>query len=255
MFSPAETATVCIHKGIEKTQKNLLAKCLLGFIGGAMISLGYLAYMKVAATAPAELSFLGTLLGAAVFPIGLVVILLAGGELVTGNMVAVSIAWLDKKVSGWEVVKNWAVITLANLVGAVFVAYFFGHLVGLTASGDYLREMLHVADSKLAATPLQAFVSGIGCNWFVGLGVWLSYGCKDSAGKILGIWFPIMIFVLLGFQHSVANMFVLSDAIIEGHISLVDFLKNIIPVYFGNILGGVGFVSFPYFASYVKGHS
>lgn len=254
MYSPTETAEICVKKGIEKTKKPLIAKLILGFIGGAMISLGYLGYMKVVAITPEELLFLGTLLGASIFPIGLVVILLAGGELVTGNMVAVSIAWLDKKISGGAVVKNWLIITLANCLGAVFVAYFFGHLVGLTSSGAYLHEIQVVAEAKLAATPFQAFLSGVGCNWFVGLGVWLSYGCKDSAGKILGIWFPIMVFVLLGFQHSVANMFVLSDAMIEGYAGLGDFFSNIIPVYFGNIVGGVGFVSLPYFMSYLNGH-
>ncbi|OJG35647.1 formate/nitrite transporter [Enterococcus devriesei] len=254
MYTPSETAEICSKKGIEKVEKNLVAKVLLGFIGGAMISLGYVSYMKIVATTPEELSFLGTLLGASVFPIGLIVILLAGGELVTGNMVAVSMAWLNKKI-GWQaVINNWLIITFANLLGAIFVAFFFGHVVGLTGNGANLHEMLVVADAKLAATPLQAFVSGIGCNWFVGLGVWLSYGCKDSAGKMIGIWFPIMIFVLLGFQHSVANMFVLSDAMIEGHIGLSAFLANIIPVYFGNIVGGVAFVSFPYFMSYQKGH-
>lgn len=254
MYTPSETAEICNKKGVEKVKKSLGPKLLLGFIGGAMISLGYVAYMKIVATTPEALSFFGTFLGAAVFPIGLVVILLAGGELVTGNMVAVSLAWLNKKIRWQEMVSNWLVITLANFIGAVFVAFFFGHVVGLTGQGAYLHELLVVADAKLAATPLQAFVSGIGCNWFVGLGVWLSYGCKDSAGKILGIWFPIMIFVLLGFQHSVANMFVLSDAIIEGHISVWDFFTNIIPVYLGNIVGGVVFVSFPYFMSYQKGH-
>ncbi|MGG5317096.1 formate/nitrite transporter family protein [Enterococcus sp. AZ072] len=254
MYSPTETAEICVAKGVEKTRKSLIPQLILGFIGGAMISLGYLGYMKIVAITPEELLFLGTLLGASVFPIGLVVILLAGGELVTGNMVAVSIAWLNKQVSGRAVIKNWAIITFANFLGAVFVAYFFGHLVGLTSSGAYLHEIKVVAEAKLAATPLQAFVSGIGCNWFVGLGVWLSYGCKDSAGKILGIWFPIMVFVLLGFQHSVANMFVLTDAMLEGYASLGDFFGNILPVYLGNIVGGVGFVSLPYFMSYLNGH-
>lgn len=254
MYTPSESAVICEQKGIEKVKKNLVAKLLLGFIGGAMISLGYIAYMKIVATTPEELSFLGTLLGASVFPIGLIVILLAGGELVTGNMVAVSLAWLNKKIRLKDVLENWLVITLANFVGALFVAFFFGHIVGLTSKGVFLHEMLVVSDAKTAATPIEAFVSGIGCNWFVGLGVWLSYGCKDSMGKIAGIWFPIMIFVLLGFQHSVANMFVLSDAMIEGHLGMGTFFANIIPVYLGNIVGGVGFVAFPYFMSYQKGH-
>ncbi|MBV7389211.1 formate/nitrite transporter family protein [Enterococcus sp. ALS3] len=254
MYSPQETADICATKGLEKTQKNLLAKIILGFIGGAMISLSYVAYMKIVAQTPETLVFLGNLLGASVFPIGLIVILLAGGELVTGNMVAVSSAWINKKIKAVDVLNNWAIITFANFLGAIFVAYFFGHIVGLTSSGDFLHELTSVADAKVAATPLQAFISGIGCNWFVGLGVWLSYAGKDGTSKILGIWFPIMIFVLLGFQHSVANMFVLSNAIIEGHIGIGAFFYNIIPVYLGNVVGGVCFVSLAYYLSYQKGH-
>src|SRR5699024_9084626 len=97
---------------------------------------------------------------------------------------------------------------------------------------------------------LQAIFSGIGCNWFVGLGLWLCYGAQDGAGKILGIWFPVMIFVAIGFQHSVANCFVIPGAIFEGHATWMDFLKNFVFVYLGNIIGGSIFVSGFYHASY-----
>ncbi|OTE88133.1 formate-nitrite transporter, partial [Escherichia coli] len=80
--------------------------------------------------------------------------------------------------------------------------------------------------------------SGIGCNWFVGLALWLSYGAKDAAGKVLTIWFPVMIFVAIGFQHSVANCFVIPAAIFEGQATWLEFLSNFIPVYIGNIIGG-----------------
>ncbi|MGX7060070.1 formate/nitrite transporter family protein [Vagococcus humatus] len=249
MHTPDEIVDISINMGVKKVHKPLLSKLILGFIGGAMISLGYLAYIRVISSVAHEWGSFASLIGASVFPIGLIVILLAGGELITGNMMAVSIAWYNKKVTGKQLLQNWVVITLANLVGALFVAYFFGHLVGLTSSGVFLEETIAVAQSKVAATPLQAIISGIGCNWFVGLSLWLCYGAKDGAGKILGTWFPVMVFVAIGFQHSVANMFVIPAAIFEGGATWGQFIQNVIPVYFGNIIGGAVFVSGAYYVS------
>ncbi|EGO2734423.1 formate/nitrite transporter family protein [Enterococcus faecalis] len=252
MYTPDEILSISIENGQKKIRKPLVAKLILGFIGGAMISLGYLAYVRVSASIPADLASVQALVGAAVFPIGLIVILMAGGELITGNMMAVSTAWFAKKVSFRELLVNWVTITLANMVGALFVAYFFGHYLGLTSSGSYLNQVLSLAEHKVAATWLQAIISGIGCNWFVGLALWLCYGAKDAAGKLLGIWFPVMIFVAIGFQHSVANAFIIPAAIFEGGVQWGDFFRNFIFVYLGNIIGGAIFVSGFYYLSYRK---
>ena len=120
----------------------------------------------------------------------------------------------------------------------------------MTHSGVYLDQVIHIADHKIEASWWQALGSGIGCNWFVGLALWLSYGAKDAAGKVLTIWFPVMIFVAIGFQHSVANCFVIPAAIFEGQATWTEFLLNFIPVYIGNIVGGAIFVSGFYYASY-----
>lgn len=250
MYSPSEILAISIENGQKKIEKTWVAKCILGFIGGAMISLGYLAYIRVSASIPADLASVQALVGASVFPIGLIVILLAGGELITGNMMAVSTAWMAKKVSFKELVINWLTITLANLVGALFVAFAFGHVLGLTHSGVYLNQVLSLAEHKVNVSWVQAVISGIGCNWFVGLALWLCYGAKDAAGKILGIWFPVMIFVAIGFQHSVANAFVIPAAIFEGSLSWTEFFRNFILVYLGNIVGGGIFVSGFYYLSY-----
>jgi formate/nitrite transporter len=241
-----------IEYGVKKIEKPFLAKMILGFIGGAMISLGYLAYIRVSASIPADLASVQAFVGASVFPIGLIVILLAGGELITGNMMAVACAWFDRKVSFQELVVNWLTITIANMVGAIFVAYFFGHVVGLTSSGVYLDQVISLAEHKVDVSWIQAVGSGIGCNWFVGLALWLCYGAKDAAGKILGIWFPVMIFVAIGFQHSVANCFVIPAAIFEGTATWSSFLTNFLFVYIGNIIGGAVFVSGFYYLSFRK---
>jgi formate/nitrite transporter len=249
MLRPSEILNDTVHHGRHKVDKPFVEKAILGFIGGAMISLGYLAYIRVASSMIEEWGSVASFLGACVFPIGLIVILLAGGELITGNMMAVSTAWFAKHVSFVELVKNWAIITLFNVIGAIFVAYVFGHIVGLTHVGAFQKETIDLAHAKLAATPLQAFLSGIGCNWFVGLALWLSYGAKEASGKILGIWFPVMVFVAIGFQHSVANAFVIPAAIFEGAVTWMNFIENFIPVYLGNIIGGGIFVgAFYYFA-------
>ncbi|WP_122645753.1 formate/nitrite transporter family protein [Enterococcus mediterraneensis] len=250
MHTPEEIMNLSIQYGEKKIKKPLLAKLILGFIGGAMISLGYLAYIRVSASIPENMASLTSLVGASVFPIGLLVILLGGGELITGNMMAVAIAFMDKKIRFSELIKNWAIITVANIVGAIFVAYFFGYLVGLTHSGPYLEQLIDIAHHKIEVSALQAIGSGIGCNWFVGLALWLSYGAKDAAGKVLTIWFPVMIFVAIGFQHSVANCFVIPAAIFEGQATWLEFIYNFVPVYIGNIIGGSIFVSAFYYLSY-----
>ncbi|MGE9833180.1 formate/nitrite transporter family protein [Streptococcus orisratti] len=250
MKSPEAILETTIHIGEHKIEKTFLARAILGFIGGAMISLGYLLYVRVAASGMEVLGPLSSFIGACVFPIGLIVILMAGGELITGNMMAVSAAFFGKKVSGKDLLANWAVITLFNILGALFVAFVFGHFLGLTSSGIYLDETVEVAHAKLAASPLQSFVSGIGCNWFVGLALWLCYGAEDATGKLLGTWFPVMTFVALGFQHSVANAFIIPAAIFEGQATWLDFIQNFVLVYLGNIIGGAGFVSLFYYLAY-----
>lgn len=256
MFTPEEILEKTIHIGEHKVEKTFLQKAILGFIGGAMISLGYLLYVRIAAAGMESLGHFAAVVGAAAFPIGLIIILLAGGELITGNMMAVSAAFFAEKVSLRDLLKNWLVITFFNVLGSICVAFFFGHIVGLTATGHYLEETIQVAQAKIAASPMQAVISGIGCNWFVGLALWLCYGAKDAAGKIMGIWFPVMTFVAIGFQHSVANAFIIPAAIFEGAATWMDFLRNFVFVYAGNVIGGAVFVSLFYYLVYEnKGHS
>jgi len=250
MMSPAEILSATIHHGRHKVDKSFVEKAILGFIGGAMISLGYLLYIRVISSVVHELGSLASWIGACVFPIGLIVILMAGGELITGNMMAVSAAWFAKKVTLKELANNWVIITIFNLLGAFFVAFVFGRFVGLLDGEPFKEETIAIAQAKVTMPFFKALVSGIGCNWFVGLALWLSYGAKDAAGKFFSIWFPVMTFVAIGFQHSVANAFVIPAAIFEGGATWMDFVTNFIPVYIGNIIGGAIFVGGFYFYAY-----
>ncbi|GAB2024642.1 formate/nitrite transporter family protein [Lactovum odontotermitis] len=246
MNSPAEILAATIHHGVDKVRRPLLEKAVLGFIGGAMISMGYLLYIRVIASVAEDWGSFASFIGAAVFPVGLIVILLGGGELITSNMTAVTTSLLAKKVSLSDLLKNWIVITIFNVIGAIFVAFVFGHLVGLTATGDFKVELIHLAEGKLAANWYQSILSGIGCNWFVGLAMWMCYGARDAAGKVLAIWFPVMTFVAIGFQHSVANAFLLPAAIFENAVTWGQFAGNFALVYIGNIIGGAVFVAVLY---------
>ncbi|MDP4162630.1 MAG: formate/nitrite transporter family protein [Bacillota bacterium] len=251
--SPHEIAQLAAETGTKKVSLPLASVLVLGFLGGAFISLGFLLDIRVTANLPKDWGTFGSFLGAAVFPVGLMLIVIGGGELLTGNMMAVSMALFTGRIAPLQLIINWLWITVSNLIGALFVAYFFGHIVGLTEAGPFMDKTVAIAQAKLQDSFWQAFISAIGCNWLVGLGVWLAYGAEDIGGKILGIWFPIMAFVAIGFQHVVANMFVIPAAIFAGHFTWHDYLLNFIPVYLGNAVGGGIFVSLIYFVAY-KNH-
>lgn len=251
-YKPPQIAEITVDTGVQKARNPLLTVMILGFLGGAFIALGFLLDIRVISNAPQEWGSIVNFIGAAVFPIGLILVLLAGGELLTGNMMAVPLARMAGRITTLEMLKNILLITVANFLGAVFVAYFFGHVVGLTASGPYLDKLIAMAGHKLDDSFLQAFVSGIGCNWLVALAVWLSYGADNMSGKILGIWFPTMAFVAIGFQHVVANMFLIPAAIFEGYFSWGDYVRNFVPVWLGNLTGGALFVAGAYWTAYLK---
>lgn len=251
-FKPEQIANITVENGKKKTQYPLLKSVILGFQAGAFISLGYLLFIRVTATLTGDLAGISSILGAALFPIGLILTLIAGGELLTGNMMAIPLAWLARKITAKDLFINWSIITVSNFIGAIFVAYVFGHIVGLTETGVFLERTVSIAEHKLEASFVQAFFSGIGCNWLVAAAVWLSYGSEDMTGKILGIWFPTMTFVAIGFQHVVANMFVIPAAIFAGHFTWLEYLHNFVPVFLGNAVGGSVFVALAYYHAYKK---
>jgi formate/nitrite transporter len=247
---PDKIMEVTVEYGKKKVHYPRMQTLILGFEAGAFIALGYLLFIRVTATLPANLDGLSSLIGASVFPVGLILTLLAGGELLTGNMMAVPLARMANKISTKQLFINWFLVTISNFIGAIFVAYVFGHLVGLTETAPFLAKTVSVAQHKLEASFLQAFLSGIGCNWLVASAVWLSYGAEDFMGKITGIWFPTMAFVAIGFQHVVANMFVIPAAIFAGHFTWIEYLQNFVPVFLGNAVGGSIFIAMAYWHAY-----
>lgn len=248
--TPQQIAELAIETGTKKSHLPARTLLTLGFLAGAFIAMGFLLDIHVSTMIPATWASFGNLLGAAVFPLGLILVILAGGELLTGNMMTLPMALFSRRASVNALLRNWAWVTLANALGALAIAYFFGHLLGLT-EGPYLAKTLAIAKAKADADFIHAFISGVGCNWLVCLAVWLSYASKDVPGKILGMWFPVMAFVAIGFQHVVANMFILPAAIFAGALSWATYAANLVPVFLGNAVGGAVFVGLAYSVSYV----
>jgi len=153
---------------------------------------------------------------------------------------------LQKKVRVGALCYNWLVVLLTNCLGGFLVAYLFGHIVGLT-EGAFLDKTVAVAQAKIADPPIVAFVSGIGCNIFVCLAVYLGALAKSYLGKMFGLWFPVMVFVVCGFQHVVANAFIIPAAIFSQSttISWWDYLQNTLWVFLGNAVGGSLFMAVP----------
>jgi len=249
--TPQQIAEMTIEAGVKKSHLPVLSILVLGFLAGAFISLGFLLDIHVSTMIPAPWASFGNLLGAAVFPLGLILVILGGGELLTGNMMSLPMALFSGRIGLSALLRNWLLVTFANLLGGLFIAYFFGHVLGLT-EGPFLAKTLAIANAKVGADFAQAFVSGIGCNWLVCLAVWLSYSSKEVAGKIFAMWFPVMAFVAIGFQHVVANMFIIPAAIFADAMTWAQFVENIVPVFLGNAVGGAVFVGLAYYVSFAN---
>jgi formate/nitrite transporter len=253
VVAPDRIAQLVEAVGIRKAGLGFLPTLTLGILAGAFIAFGAMAYTAV--VTGSELGFGPTrLLGGAAFSLGLILIIIGGAELFTGNSLIV-MAWASGRVSSAAMLRNWAIVYVGNLIGAVATAvliHFSGVLmlgdgsVGTTAEG-----ILH---AKLAMSPVQAFVRGILCNILVCLAVWMCFAARSVTGKVAVIVPPVTVFVMLGFEHSVANMYLLPVAMLHqtGSIDLLALLANLIPVTAGNIVGGGGLVALVYWLIYLR---
>lgn len=230
---------------------------VLAILGGAYIAIGSILAIEVGGGVPgiaAENPGLQKFLFGAVFPLGLLLIVVAGGELFTGNT-SYFVPSVASKEYGFRVpFKNWAIVYIGNFIGAIFVAYFLTYQTGLFKSDPWLSSCIDIAKHKTHNSFWVTMLKGIGCNWLVALAMWKSYAAKDITGKFFAIWMPVMGFVAIGFEHSIANMFFIPTAIFYGaDITWSDFIvNNLIPATIGNIIGGAFFVGFLYWFAYEK---
>lgn len=196
---------------------------------------------------------LAKFLAGAFFPIGLMLIILVGGELFTGNN-AYLVTGARRGVIPWSYVGyNWTVIYFSNLIGALFFSYLFIHLTGMLSADPWHSAIIGIGEGKVSQAWHVIFLKGIVANWLVCLAVWLGLSSKDMIGRLVGLWVPVMAFVTLGYEHSIANMFYIPMAMMTGADFTVGeaIWNNFIPSTLGNIVGGGLFVGAAY--SYLYG--
>lgn len=265
--SPPEAAKICCNVAFSKAHEPLITTLVLGFVAGAYIAFGGAIMTFVTHDAAAHVGLgIAKLLGGVVFALALFLIVVAGGELFTGNCL-MAIGTLSGCAAPSKVLKNWVVVYFANMAGAAVVTLM------LWKSGVFSDVIngyaLRIAAGKVDLTFTQMLLRGILCNWLVAIAVWVTYAAHDVAGKYVGCLVPVSAFVALGFEHSVANMYFiffglllktdpaavqasgLSEAAIA-KLTTAGYVGNMIPVTIGNIIGGAFFVATLYFAVFRK---
>lgn len=267
-FTPAQVAQNYIAAGKTKANMAIGKMLLLAVLAGAFIAFAGVGATTAAVTVSS--ASLGKLIGACVFPAGLTMVLLAGSELFTGNCLMV-IPLLQKEISLAAMLRNWLFVYIGNLIGAVLVgaAVVYCHQLSLFENGMAV-SVISAAATKCSLSFGDAFVRGILCNFLVCIAVWISFAAKDVVGKIAGLFFPIMLFVVCGFEHSIANMYYISaglfaklvpeyaDAALTAGVDMSNLNwgafwgSNMIPVTLGNIVGGAVCVGCVYWVVYLR---
>jgi len=261
--SPAEIAETMCSVGYNKTNLPISKMFILGILAGVYIGFGaqLMTAVKVG-LANAVGSGFASFLGGAVFSVGLMLVVLGGAELFTGNNLIIA-ACMNKRATFEGLLKNWVVVYVGNFVGSLFLAFImFNAFYAYRDPGSMGALAISVANAKVNLHFVEAVCRGIGCNWLVCLAVWLSVSAHDTTGKIFSCFFPIMAFVAMGLEHSVANMYFISIGLFLKGVGLEAspqlnwggfILNNLFPVTIGNLIGGALFVGIAYWYIYLHG--
>lgn len=254
-YSPDQIAERVEKVGVSKANLPALKMIALGILAGGFIGLGAMFFLIVASDA--SLSFaVQRVLGGLVFSLGLILVVVAGAELFTGNNLMV-MAWVSGKIPLSRLMRNLTIVYFSNFFGAAGLASLVvlsGHLE--LNGGEIGRAASSVAVSKLSLDFSEAFLRGVVCNILVCLAVWLAMAGRSVVDRILGVVFPISAFVAGGFEHCIANQYFVPLAIFDGaeEVSWLPFLvKNLLPVTLGNLVGGAGMVGLVYWIIYRRG--
>ena len=254
--TPQEIATAGIKTGEKKAKLPASKAVVAGFLAGAYIAFGAMVAITVSSGMDPKIwGTLPTFFTGAVFSLGLILVVVAGSELLTGNMALVPLAAMRGRATLKRLAENFGFVMLGNLLGSLFVAYFLAIKTGVLTAEMPLERLGAIAHAKgVEETETQIFLRAVGCNWLVCLAVWMSLAADDVAGKVLAIFFPIMAFVALGFDHVVANMFFLPAAIFAGvdGITWADALHNWLFAFLGNLVGAAVFVAGAYWFLYAR---
>ncbi len=267
--SPAVVAdTLATITCVQKTNASVGNLIVLGILAGIYIGFGAAIATLVSSDAAKYVGVgIAKILTGGVFSVGLMLVVIAGAELFTGNNLML-MSVLDRRVKFQRMLYKWIIVYFANLAGSVILAYIM-YKTELWKSGNAQVgvQALNIANAKVNLSFSAAFFRGICCNWLVCLAVWMALASRNHIGKIFAIFFPIMTFVALGYEHCIANMYFIpfgmflkgtSAAAASGldlsNLNMQGFvITNLIPVTIGNIIGGAGFVGCLYWIVYVKG--
>lgn len=254
--------------GVTKSSESLMEQIVLGWLAGVYIGFagilsltcgGGLSGKKIDSNGQVISVSLGDgnpalirLAMGMTFPIALLLIVVTGGELFTGNTMYMTAALLQKKIYVWDLLKNWLISYFANLAGALTLAYFLGYGGAMFEKEPWFTFTQRLAEAKVSYTFSQTFVRGIAANWCVCLALWFGLAADNQVDKIIAIWWPTFTFVASGFEHSIANMFFIPMGMLLGaDVSVNDFINNnLIPSTLGNVVGGSIMVAFVYWAVY-----
>lgn len=264
---PQEMAEKAESIGVRKAALSILPLFALAVLAGAFIGLGAM-FATTTAAATSSLPFgVARLLIGLVFCLGLILVVVGGAELFTGNNLIV-MAWANRKISTRSLLRNWLIVYVGNFVGSLGTAVlvFLGKQY-MSGGGSVGEAALNIAVGKVNLSFVQALALGILCNALVCLAIWLTYSSRSVADKILAILFPISAFVAAGFEHSIANMYFIPYALLikafdptfvlakqidlSGLTWSAFFLKNLLPVTLGNIIGGAVLVAVMYWFIYM----
>jgi formate transporter len=260
-YSPAEIKEAVEKVGVKKANLPFLVSFMLAIVAGGGVGFGAV-YYTIVASDP-ELSFATTrVLGGLVFSLGLVLVMVGGAELFTGNNLIV-MAWASGRVSTGTMLRNWTIVWFGNLLGSLglIVLIYFSHHLDMN-DGRIGLSILNTAAGKIRPDMVTLFFKGILCNVLVCAAVWLAYAGRSVTDKVVAVILPVSAFIAAGFEHCVANMYFLPLAwllVQTGHvpanfdvspITVSGILHNLVPVTLGNIVGGAGLVGAVYWAIY-----
>jgi len=251
-LTPAEVVDYAERSSLASAAMDPSRLVVRAVLGGSFLALGGLLSSVVAGgalglgdTNPG----LQRLLAGAVFPLGFIAVVLTGAELFTSSCATFTVSLYRRSIGLATLLRSWSVSYAGNFVGAVLAALVLGIGTGIYAAGADATEYLHqVAGGKLDHTLAETFTRGIGANFLVCIAAWQAYSATDSISRMAGVWFPVMAFVALGMEHSIANMFFIPAALFSGlDATWADFLVgNLLPATLGNVVGGALFIGLAY---------
>lgn len=266
-LTPLEVAEKTVKIAIKKTNLKSYQTLVLAFMGGVFIALGSMFSTALSANGTSIAYGLNSLIKGLAFTLGLVLVLVAGAELFTGNMLMI-VAFLDKKIKLSALLRNWGIVYVGNFIGALVTAIAIASSKYYTfGNGAIAVNIFSIANTKISYGFFSALLLGIFCNFCVCVAVWMAYSARSTGSKIAAMLLPIIALVAGGFEHSIANMYFIPVAFFirlfnpafVNNLGTFEnltlprfFLNNLIPVTIGNMIGGAFFIGYIYWFAYLR---